>query len=34
MTGHPPDEPSVIGWVFNDLALPVIRAQIPEMRDL
>ena len=26
VTGRPPDEPSVIGEVFNDLALPVIRA--------
>jgi 4-hydroxy-3-polyprenylbenzoate decarboxylase len=34
ITGRPPDEPSVIGEVFNDLALPVIRAQIPEIRDL
>lgn len=34
ITGRPPDEPSVIGEVFNDLALPLIRAQIPEMRDL
>ncbi|MDO5612219.1 MAG: UbiD family decarboxylase [Paracoccus sp. (in: a-proteobacteria)] len=34
VTGRPPDEPSVIGEVFNDLALPVIRAQIPEIRDL
>ena len=34
ITGRPPDEPSVIGEVFNDLALPVIRAQIPEVRDL
>jgi len=33
-TGRPPDEPSVIGEVFNDLALPVIRAQIPEIHDL
>ena len=33
-TGRPPDEPSVIGEVFNDLALPVIRQQIPEVRDL
>lgn len=33
-TGRPPDEPSVIGEVFNDLALPVIRQQIPEIRDL
>ncbi|WP_323038170.1 UbiD family decarboxylase [Pararhodobacter sp.] len=34
VTGRPPDEPSVIGEVFNDLALPVIRAQIPEVRDV
>ena len=34
VTGRPPDEPSVIGEVFNDLALPVIRAQIPEVLDL
>lgn len=34
ITGRPPDEPSVIGEVFNELALPVIRAQIPELRDL
>lgn len=34
ITGRPPDEPSVIGEVFNDLALPMIRAQIPEVRDL
>jgi 4-hydroxy-3-polyprenylbenzoate decarboxylase len=33
-TGRPPDEPSVIGEVFNDLALPVIRQQIPELVDL
>ena len=34
VTGRPPDEPSVIGEVFNDLALPVIRTQIPEVLDL
>ncbi len=34
VTGRPPDEPSVIGGVFNDLALPLIRAQIPEVRDV
>lgn len=34
VTGRPPDEPSVIGEVFNTLALPVIRAQIPEVIDL
>ena len=34
VTGRPPDEPSVIGEVFNTLALPMIRAQIPEVTDL
>ncbi|WP_319826163.1 UbiD family decarboxylase [Thalassovita sp.] len=34
VTGRPPDEPSVIGEVFNALTLPVIRQQIPEVRDL
>jgi len=33
-TGRPPDEPSVIGEVFNELALPVMRQQIPELVDL
>jgi 4-hydroxy-3-polyprenylbenzoate decarboxylase len=33
-TGRPPDEPSVIGEVFNTLALPTIRQQIPEIVDL
>jgi 4-hydroxy-3-polyprenylbenzoate decarboxylase len=33
-TGRPPDEPSVIGAVFNELALPMIRRQIPEIVDL
>ncbi|TMV06336.1 UbiD family decarboxylase [Ruegeria sediminis] len=33
-TGRPPDEPAIIGGVFNRLALPTIRAQIPEVRDL
>ena len=33
-TGRPPDEPSVIGEVFNTLALPLIRRQIPEIVDL
>jgi 4-hydroxy-3-polyprenylbenzoate decarboxylase len=33
-TGRPPDEPSVIGEVFNTLALPVIRRQIPEVVDM
>ena len=33
-TGRPPDEPAIIGEVFNRLALPTIRAQIPEIRDV
>ncbi len=33
-TGRPPDEPAIIGEVFNRLALPTIRGQIPEIRDL
>ncbi|WP_435231892.1 UbiD family decarboxylase [Pseudopelagicola sp. nBUS_20] len=33
-TGRPPDEPAIIGEVFNRLALPTIRTQIPEIYDL
>ncbi|MDU8928198.1 UbiD family decarboxylase [Alisedimentitalea sp. MJ-SS2] len=33
-TGRPPDEPAIIGEVFNRLALPTIRDQIPEIRDV
>lgn len=33
-TGRPPDEPAIIGEVFNRLSLPTIRAQIPEIKDL
>ncbi|MCP4819964.1 MAG: UbiD family decarboxylase [Shimia sp.] len=33
-TGRPPDEPAVIGEVFNQIALPTIQAQIPEIRDV
>lgn len=33
-TGRPPDEPAIIGEVFNRLSLPVIRDQIPEIHDL
>ena len=33
-TGRPPDEPSVIGEALNELALPLIRQQIPEITDL
>ena len=32
-TGRPPDEPSVIGAVLNDLALPTMRRQFPEIVD-
>lgn len=31
-TGRPPDEPAIIGEVFNRLAAPTIIAQIPEIR--
>lgn len=33
-TGRPPDEPAIIGGVFNRLALPTIQSQIPEIREL
>ena len=33
-TGRPPDEPSVIGSVLNDLALPTMRRQMPEIVDV
>ncbi len=33
-TGRPPDEPAIIGEVFNRLALPTIRAQIPDILDV
>ena len=33
-TGRPPDEPSIIGEVLNDLTLPLIRQQIPEIVDI
>ena len=33
-TGRPPDEPSIIGAVLNDLALPAIRRQMPEIVDV
>ena len=33
-TGRPPDEPSVIGAVLNDLALPTIIRQLPEVVDV
>lgn len=33
-TGRPPDEPSVIGAALNDLFVPLVRRQIPEVVDL
>lgn len=33
-TGRPPDEPSVIGAVLNDLALPTMRRQMSEIVDV
>jgi 4-hydroxy-3-polyprenylbenzoate decarboxylase len=32
-TGRPPDEPSVIGGVLNELFVPVLRRQLPEVVD-
>jgi len=33
-TGRPPDEPSKLGEVMNQLFVPVVRAQFPEIADL
>ncbi len=33
-TGRPPDEPSRIGEVLNDLFVPLVRKQLPEIVDL
>lgn len=33
-TGRPPDEPSVIGEALNDVFLPLVRRQFPEVADL
>ncbi|MBN9604045.1 MAG: UbiD family decarboxylase [Afipia felis] len=33
-TGRPPDEPSRIGEVFNELLVPLLRKKIPEIVDL
>ncbi len=33
-TGRPPDEPSRLGEVMNDLFVPVVRKQFPEIVDL
>jgi 4-hydroxy-3-polyprenylbenzoate decarboxylase len=32
-TGRPPDEPSIIGEAFNELFVPILRTQIPEVVD-
>jgi len=32
-TGRPPDEPSVIGEALNELFVPILRSQIPEVVD-
>jgi 4-hydroxy-3-polyprenylbenzoate decarboxylase len=32
-TGRPPDEPSVIGEALNDVCLPLLQRQFPEVRD-
>ena len=32
-TGRPPDEPSIIGEALNELFVPMLRRQIPEVRD-
>jgi 4-hydroxy-3-polyprenylbenzoate decarboxylase len=32
-TGRPPDEPSVIGSVLNELFVPILRRQLPEVVD-
>lgn len=33
-TGRPPDEPSRLGEVMNDLFVPLVRRQFPEIHDL
>jgi 4-hydroxy-3-polyprenylbenzoate decarboxylase len=32
-TGRPPDEPSVIGQALNEICLPLLQRQFPEVRD-
>jgi len=32
-TGRPPDEPSIIGEALNELFIPILRRQVPEVRD-
>lgn len=33
-TGRPPDEPSVLGEAMNELFIPLVKRQFPEIRDL
>lgn len=33
-TGRPPDEPSVLGEAMNELFIPLVRKQFPEVEDL
>lgn len=33
-TGRPPDEPSVLGEAMNELFVPIVRQQFPEIQDL
>jgi 4-hydroxy-3-polyprenylbenzoate decarboxylase len=32
-TGRPPDEPSIIGEALNELFIPILRRQLPEVAD-
>ena len=32
-TGRPPDEPSVLGEALNEVFIPLLQAQFPEIRD-
>ena len=32
-TGRPPDEPAVLGAAMNELFIPLLRRQLPEIRD-
>ena len=32
-TGRPPDEPSVLGLAFNDVFVPILKTQFPEIVD-
>ena len=32
-TGKPPDEPSILGEAFNDIFVPILQRQFPEIID-